>query len=50
MRVRVSIVILSIFIYIFNKKTWYKVMFGLVKKMFIGLITNKENARNHTNH
>ena len=30
------------------KKTWYKTMFGLIKKMFIGLLTSIVSASNHT--
>ena len=30
------------------KKTWYKTMFGLTKKIFIGLISSIVNASNHT--
>ena len=30
------------------KRTWYKIMFGLIKKIFIGLLTGLVNASNHT--
>ena len=30
------------------KETWYKTMFGLIKKMFIGLLTDIVRASNHT--
>ena len=30
------------------KATWYKIMFGLIKKTFIGLLTCIVNAPNHT--
>ena len=29
------------------KRTWYKTMFGLIKKVFIGLLINIVNASNH---
>ena len=29
------------------KRTWYKIMFGLTKKIFIGLLTGLVNASNH---
>ena len=31
------------------KRTWYKIMFGLIKKNFIGLLTGVVNGPNHTN-
>ena len=34
--------------WIFNEKTWYRIMFGLVKKIFIGLLTRLVNGSNHT--
>ena len=30
------------------KKTWYKIMFGLIKKTLIGLLTGLVNGSNHT--
>ena len=30
------------------KRTWYKIMFGLIKKIFMGLLINIVNASNHT--
>ena len=30
------------------KRTWYKIMFGLTKKIFIGLLTGLVDASNHT--
>ena len=30
------------------KRTWYKIMFGLIKKIFIGLLTGLVNGSNHT--
>ena len=34
---------------IFNEKTWYKIIFELIKKMFIGLLTSLVvNASSHT--
>ena len=30
------------------KKTWYKSMLGLIKKIFIGLLTGLVNGSNHT--
>ena len=30
------------------KRTWYKIMFGLIKKIFIGLLTGIGNRSNHT--
>ena len=30
------------------KETQYKIMFGIIKKMFIVLLTNIVNASNHT--
>ena len=30
------------------KRIWYKVMFGLIKKIFIGLLTGLVNVSNHT--
>ena len=30
------------------EKTWYKVMFGLIKKIFIGLLIGLVNGSNHT--
>ena len=30
------------------KKTWYKTMFGLIKKIFIGLLTGLVNESNYT--
>ena len=29
------------------KRTWYKLMFGLIKKMFIWLLTGLVNQSNH---
>ena len=29
------------------KRTWYKIMFGLIKKIFIGLLTGIVSASNH---
>ena len=31
-----------------TKKTWYKIMFGLIKKMFISLLTGLVNGYKHT--
>ena len=30
------------------KRTWYKIMFGLIKKIFAGLLTGLVNGSNHT--
>ena len=30
------------------KRTWYKIIFGLIKKTFIGLSTGPVNRSNHT--
>ena len=30
------------------KRTWYKIMFGLIKKLFMGLLIKIVNASNHT--
>ena len=30
------------------KRTWYKIMFGLIKKIFTGLLTGLVNESNHT--
>ena len=30
------------------KETWYIMMFGIITKMFIGLLTSAGNASNHT--
>ena len=30
------------------KRTWYKIMFGLVKKIFIGLLIGLVNEPSHT--
>ena len=30
------------------KKTWYKIMLGLIKKIFIGLLTGLGNESNNT--
>ena len=30
------------------KRTWYKIMFGLIKKIFIGILTGLVNRCNHT--
>ena len=30
------------------KRTWYKIMFGLIKKIFIRLLTGLVNGSNHT--
>ena len=30
------------------KKAWYKIMFGLIKKILIGLLTGLVNGSNHT--
>ena len=30
------------------KGTWYKIIFGLIKKIFTGLLTGRVNASNHT--
>ena len=30
------------------KRTWYKIMFGLIKKLFMGLLVKIVNASNHT--
>ena len=30
------------------KRTWYKIMFGLIKEIFIGLMTGLVNGSNHT--
>ena len=32
----------------FMKRTWYKIMFGLIKKIFIGLLTGPVIGWNHT--
>ena len=29
------------------KKTWYKIMFGLIKKVFIALLSDVVRASNH---
>ena len=29
------------------KKTWYKILFGSIKKVFIGLLTGLVNGSNH---
>ena len=29
------------------KRTWYKIMFGLIKKIFIGLLTGLVNGSNY---
>ena len=29
------------------KETWYKIIFGLIKKIFIGLLTGLVNRSNH---
>ena len=31
-----------------NEKTWYKIMFGIIFKMFIWLLTGLVSASNHT--
>ena len=31
-----------------TQRTWYKIMFGLIKKIFIGLLTGLVNGSNHT--
>ena len=31
-----------------KKRTWYKIMFGLIKKIFIGSLTGLVNGTNHT--
>ena len=41
------LVILSIYINVYEK-TWYKIMFGLIKKKFMGLLISLINASNHT--
>ena len=33
---------------IFNEKTWYKIMFGIIEKIFIGLLTGLVSASNQT--
>ena len=30
------------------KRTWYKIMFGLIKKIFIGLLTSLVDGSNRT--
>ena len=30
------------------KRTWCKIMFGLIKRIFIGLLSSRVNASNHT--
>ena len=30
------------------KRTWYKIMFGLIKKLFMGLLVKIVNASNHS--
>ena len=40
------LVILLVFLDIYEK-TWYKIMFGLIKKMFMWLFINIVNASNH---
>ena len=30
------------------KRTWSKIMFGLIKRIFIGLLSSRVNASNHT--
>ena len=30
------------------KRTWYRIMFGLIKKGLIGLLTGLVNGTNHT--
>ena len=30
------------------KRTWYKIIFGLIKKIFIGLLSSIVNAYNYT--
>ena len=34
---------------ILMERTWYKMMFGVIKKIFIGLLTGLVNGSNHTN-
>ena len=29
------------------KRTWYKTMFGLIRKIFVGLLTGLVNGSNH---
>ena len=29
------------------ERTWYKIMLGLIKKIFIGLLTGRVNGSNH---
>ena len=31
------------------KRTWYEIMFELIKKLFIGLLSGLFNGSNHTN-
>ena len=31
------------------KRTWYKIMFGFIKKILMGLLTGLVNGSNHTN-
>ena len=40
------IIIILIFIKI-NEKIWSKIMFGLIKKIFVGLLIDIVNASNH---
>ena len=37
----------NIFRYYLMKRTWYKIMFGLINKIFIGLLISIVNASNH---
>ena len=32
----------------FDEKAWYKITFGLIKKIFIGILIRVSNASNHT--
>ena len=32
----------------FMKRIWYRIRFGLIKKIFIGLLTDLVNERNYT--
>ena len=41
--------ILLVLMIFFNKKAWYKIMFGLIKRTLTGLLTGIVSASNHTN-
>ena len=44
----ILLILLILFVFIkINEKIWYKKMFGLIKKIFVGLLINIVNASNH---